>query len=573
MRALLIFVAAVVVIILGLWATLVLYFDEARLKQIATEQVRAQTGRELVINGPLKLKVFPRISLVANDVALSGPEDYTGPGLFRADEFRMSLSLMPLLRGNVETGDIALEQAELNIHTDRSGRSTLDGLAGSSPPAESEPSVEGAEISTGTIRLESVRLVLSDAAADTREVFVIDRLRIESFSFDQAVPFQFEGALGDPALVDDIDLSGSLTVPSGTGPVRVDGLSLNADYSGMTLGLSGDATVEMGPPLIASFSEGSLKLGDNEYTVAFAYTDGDRPKIDATMQGQRLDVDSLLAAMPAAQAEADEQAESPLLIFRDIDLDADLTLDEMIISGLTLSSIRARMQAENGLVSIDPLAGALQGGRIDAVAMVDLNAEPPEIEFSPVFDLENLGQALSAWGLDQYLAGSGALVLDFSARGLDVDSILSTLNGQGSYDFRNGLVKGLNLDGMVDALASRNITQAVSSGIGGTTEFKTFAGEIVVTDGTIRLPGLKLVTELLGVSGDVALGLSDLSLDGLVRLDSERLDQIPLQLGGTLASPKLTPDIGEALKQEGGRRLMDLLNRGTRKSDESDDGG
>src|SRR6056297_1481447 len=151
MRTLLIFLAAIVVIVLGLWATLVLYFDEDKLKQIATEQVRAQTGRDLIINGPLKLDFFPGVSLVASDVELSGPADYSGPDLFTADEFRMSLSLMPLLSGDVETGDIGLEEAELNIHTDLSGISSLDGLTGGNAPAETGAS--RSSVSTGQIRL------------------------------------------------------------------------------------------------------------------------------------------------------------------------------------------------------------------------------------------------------------------------------------------------------------------------------------------------------------------------------------------------------------------------------------
>ena len=172
MRALLIFIAAIVVIILGLWATLVLYFDEARLKQIATEQVRAQTGRELVIDGPLKLDFFPGVSLVASDVSLSGPDNYSGPDFFKADEFSMSLSLLPLLSGTVETGDVGLEQAELNLYTDGAGISSLDGLVSGEPDAEAGQT----DVSTGEILLTDIRLNVTDVATDSRQVFVVKGL-------------------------------------------------------------------------------------------------------------------------------------------------------------------------------------------------------------------------------------------------------------------------------------------------------------------------------------------------------------------------------------------------------------
>lgn len=571
MRKLLIFLSAILVVLIGMWGTLVLYFDEARLKQIAIEQVRAQTGRELQIDGELKLDFFPGVSLLARDVRLSGPEAYTGPELFSADEFRMSIALLPLLSGRVETGDIGLTEAELNIHTDRRGLSSLDGLAGSAEPAD--PNAESAEVSTGIIALSNIRLSVSDAATDSRQVFVVERLNIDNFRFDAPVPFEFRGSVGDPAVVSDIELVAQLLVPSGSGPIRVDGLELAAVASGLTIGLTGNADLEPGPPMLARFRDGRVVLGDAEFETSFTYREAARPKIEASLKGAMLDVDALLAALPEAEAGAPAaEAESPLVLLRDIDLDARLELDAMRVSGLELREINARMQAVGGTVTIDPLSGALSGGRLDAVGVIDLNANPPSVRLAPVFDLQSLAEALAPWGLDRFLSGSGVLDLELSARGLSPAEILGSLDGGGQYSFRDGAIKGIDLDGMVQGLAARNIAEAVRSGVGGSTAFETLAGVIEVRDGTIRLPGMNLITRLLGVRGDVRLGLADLALDGELRLDGERVDEIPVRLGGTLLAPKLTPDVGEALKQEAGRRVLDLLQKRGERNKEPDDG-
>ncbi len=573
MRKLLIFLSAVLVVLIGLWGTLVLYFDEARLKQIAIEQVRAQTGRELQINGPLKLDFFPGVSLLARDVKLSGPEAYTGPDLFSAEEFRMSVALLPLLSGRVETGDIGLSQAELNIHTDSRGRSTLDGLTDGAEPAD--PAAAGPEVSTGVIALRNIRLNLSDAATDSRQVFLVERLDIDRFRFDAPVPFEFRGSVGEPAVVSDIELVAQLLVPSGGGPIRVNGLELAALASGLTIGLSGSAELEPGPPLLARFRDGRVRLGEAGFDTSFTYLEAVRPKIEASLSGAMLDVDALLAALPEAEpgvGAAEPDAESPLVLLRDIDLDARLELETMRVSGLDLRQIRARMQAVGGTVTIDPLSGALAGGRLDAVGVIDLNAAPPTVRLAPVFDLESLAEALAPWGLDRFLSGSGVLDLELNALGLSPAEILASLNGSGNYSFRDGAIQGLDLDGMVQGLAARNIAEAVRSGVGGSTTFDTLAGVLEVHDGTIRLPGLSLVTRLLGVRGDVRLGLADLSLDGELRLDAEQVNQIPVQLGGTLLAPTLRPDVGEALKQEAGRRVLDLFQKRVERNKEPDDG-
>jgi len=577
MRTLLIFLAAIVVIILGLWATLVLYFDEARLKQIATEQVRAQTGRELVINGPLELDFFPGVSLVASDVELSGPDNYTGPDLFKADEFRMSLSLLPLLAGNVETGDIGLEQAEVNIHTDLSGVSSLDGLTGDADPAPDDPTAATPDVSTGQILLSGIRLNLSDAATDARQVFVVERLMVDSFRYDQPVPFEFQGSLGEPPVITGIDLRGEVVVPSGPGPVQIARLELESILSGIGMALSGSAELQPGPPLVARFSDGRIRLGESEFETAFSYRDGQRPMIEASLDGSMLDVDALLATIPEtsqAPSDASQQdttAQSPLLLLRDLDLDADLSLEQMKISGLTLSSIETRVQAKDGVVTVDPLSGALGGGRLDAVGRVDLRTEPPQLQLAPVFELESVGQALAPWGMDRFLTGSGVLDLDLAARGLDVASVLGSLDGSGRYDFRDGSIKGLDLEAMVEGLAARNVAEAVRAGVGGATQFQSFEGTMSIEDGTIRLPGLQIVTELIGISGDVQLGLGDLGLGGQLRLEGERLNRIPIAVEGTLLEPRLVPDVGEALQEEAGRRVMDFLNQ--RNGEKEDDGG
>ncbi len=575
MRAMLIFLAAVVVIVLGLWATVVMYFDEERLKQIAIDQVRAQTGRELRIDGPLELKLLPRLSLRARDVKLSGPPNFAGPGLFEADELNMSLALFPLLRGEVETGDIGLENSRLVLHTDRAGRSSMDGLTGDATagPSGDDEGAEPPRITTGNISLSQSRLVISDEATDARQVFLVERLQIDSFAFDRPVKFFFRGAIGEPPTIEDIDVSGTLTVPAGDGPIEVNELGMTAQAAGMPLGLTGRATLNPGPPLVARFQDGMLDLGGTQLEASFSYRDAEPPRIDANASGQRLNVDALLAVMPEGDQAVDEDAESPLMLLREFDLDARLELDQMTVAGLDMTEVRARLLSDGGIVTVDPLAARLQGGRIDAVAMVDLNQEPARVQVSPVFDLESLGQALAPWGLDLYLTGSGVLDMSLQASGLDAAAILSSLNGDGEYDFSDGSIRGIDLDAMVEGLSARNIAAAVRAGTGGRTTFERTSGILEVTDGTIRFPGIQMITELLGVQGDVRLGLGDLGLEGRLQLESESLGRIPLDIGGSLGSPRLTPDIAGVVREEAGRRVLDLLERRTRRDKDDGEGG
>ena len=245
----------------------------------------------------------------------------------------------------------------------------------------------------------------------------------------------------------------------------------------------------------------------------------------------------------------------------------------MCSSDLPLTGVEARLVARDGVVRLDPLQAALDGGRIDATAELDVTVEPPRLDLRPRFDLDSLSAALAPWGLDRFLSGSGSMDLQLTGRGVTPDAILASLDGTGRYDLRDGAIVGLDLDAMVDALIARDIAAAVSQGLGGRTDFREFAGPLAIDDGVVDLSGLTLLTEQLGVGGTLALDLDGLALDGQLRLAGERLQRVPLRLGGTLTAPELTPDLGEALRDEASRRVIDWLrSRNDNEAPDPDDG-
>lgn len=563
MRTLIIFAAATVIILLGVWATLVLYFDEDRLKEIATEQVRAQTGRELTVSGPLRLSVFPRLSLEAEDVRLSGPPEFDGPDMFEAGRLSLSLRLFPLLRGVVESEALALDRAELRLHTDRSGRSSLDGLVAESGDA---PEASRPAIRAERLRLTDVSLVVSDARSGSSERYAIRSLELDRFAFDSPVPFRFSGNLGEPPVFESLEASGTLTVPSGSGPLTLSDLRLDGRLAELEFGLEGMIRLDPGPPLVLELSDGVLDLDGESHGLAFRYQGTARPSVSASLDGGHLDLDRLLERAGGETADAGEDAPqdaaaSPLAVFRDMDLDAGLDLESMTLSGLTLTDVTTRLRARNGVLTADPVRGDLDGGRVSATGRVDLNQEPAAVRLSPAFELSDLGRALAPWGLDEWLQGAGDLTLDLNGRGLDVSTLLSSLSGGGSYDFRDGRLIGFSLDDMVDSLRSGDLAAAARGGVGGSTEFRRLSGPVEFRDGQLLLPDIRLETPRLGVGGNVSLGLADLGLDGSIRLSGDRLSRVPMAVSGTLTSPRLSPDVGQAVQEEAGRRILDLLER------------
>lgn len=101
-------------------------FDGEALKQRAIDRVRAETGRELHINGPLELQFFPRLALELGGLHLSGPG---GQGEFLAlGQTTGAVDVLPLLWGKVVLNRLELRDLEIRAIRHADGSTNFDDL-------------------------------------------------------------------------------------------------------------------------------------------------------------------------------------------------------------------------------------------------------------------------------------------------------------------------------------------------------------------------------------------------------------------------------------------------------------
>jgi AsmA protein len=100
--------------------------DINRFKGLATDWVQGHYNRKLDIEGPIKLKLFPRLELQLSKVTLSEPAQQQS--FARVDNADLSVALWPLVRGELEVGRVAVQGVQLNYWRDSQGRSNIDDL-------------------------------------------------------------------------------------------------------------------------------------------------------------------------------------------------------------------------------------------------------------------------------------------------------------------------------------------------------------------------------------------------------------------------------------------------------------
>jgi AsmA protein len=221
-RRILVALAALLLVLAALATWMVRGFDGERVKRKAIDWMQAQHGRELVIDGPLTLQLWPQPAVTVQRVRLSEPGQ-PGQRFASIEEASLTLHLEPLLvRREIEVDRITAQGVRVSLRRDAEGRRNVADLmaraAGDGERRAAEPwTVEG-------IELDGVDLDLEDALSGLAGRVAVRQLRL--------------GRLG-PGLVSHLHLQGqaSLTQPALSAAVVLDtGFDLQpADRPGAAL--------------------------------------------------------------------------------------------------------------------------------------------------------------------------------------------------------------------------------------------------------------------------------------------------------------------------------------------------
>ncbi|MEN1726946.1 MAG: AsmA family protein, partial [Pseudomonadota bacterium] len=239
-------------VVLALIAVAVVDPDDYRdeIAQRASETL----GREVRLDGPMSLSLFPWLALEIEDVVVGNPPVLAdAPPLARIGKAVASVRVMPLLGGQMETGDITLSEAQLTLIAGPNDQSNLDGLLEEADPTADTPPLNLTGLNLGTITLEQVDLVQLDLLSDARTTLAIDRMVLDAFAPERPVGFSLQASLSDDSgelLVFD-ELTGELRVALDASEVAIS--DLLADYrlpGGDMLGqATGQARIQRGDAL------------------------------------------------------------------------------------------------------------------------------------------------------------------------------------------------------------------------------------------------------------------------------------------------------------------------------------
>jgi uncharacterized protein involved in outer membrane biogenesis len=519
------------VLVIGLAALPPLLVDSSRLAERVSATLAAWAGGEVKLTGPLRVRYFP-------DVAVKGGFELTNaPRLplvksIAASHARISLDLAALVRGRIRVDSVRLIRAEITLKEaptlvtgpDQTIQARIVNLLTGAP-------LRVLRVRSGTIRMPTASggeaiekfdakfdLGTGTGATSSSASFVF-RDELVSLAVETGAPSETADGPKVP-----------LTLSFAAAPVTA-AMTGNASFTN-GFALDGDVQADManaraflrwvGIPTVEgeslkglsarghahwngttlTFDDGSFTVDGNAAVGALAVTPGERPRIDGTLDFDRLALHPYIdGSSPAESAGGAAFLDRPVI--GSLDTDLRISAADITAPDFKLGRGAVTINSREGLVSTEvgglEFCGGQAAGRID----VDFSRAATKVKLAGKLADIPVEECLGPIGLHVPFKGGGTLKAEFVTEGRDFDELVRELSGPFKVKARNGSV---SVD-LARLFAGPSAIEGAGWSSDGMTAFENLYGECRLGDGHIWCEKFNMQTEhgLISGSGDVNL--------------------------------------------------------------------
>lgn len=276
------------------------------------------------------------------------------------------------------------------------------------------------------------------------------------------------------------------------------------------------------------------------------------------------------AEQPAGAAPPERPFDlSPL---KALHLDGRLRIGELIASNVKAENARIDVKAENGKISVDPLAADLYQGSVKGMIGIDANQNRFVVRQN--LSGVSIGPLLHDALRRDLLEGRGDVGLDVTAVGNTASALTRSLSGSAKLSLRDGAIKGIDLGRAIrDARNTLSLKNDVESAASSAqkTDFTQFSASFEIRNGKAHNDDLSVKSPFLRLSGAGDIDLAAGAVDYLAKASvvaspagqggAEAADlaglTVPVRVSGPFASLKYRLEFGSMLADTSKRRLQE----------------
>lgn len=545
-------IIGVPLVLLGLGAILLtLFLDEKALVELAAEEIKAESGIELRIDGDASLSFFPRVALSTTDVSVTIPDSNTQ---INARSLSAGVALLPMLGGSVEVDSIlvnglvvrseaadeaAAKVAELDTST-LSNRE-LDAFYAGRKQLRQQSQAQAAAsalamplaLEVAELALTDIRLITVDSDGNAISELQLKSLVATDLNLDgRPVPLRAEVAIPGTDGAADMDIIVNARFSTNLSNDQLTLEALAVEVTGATaepLTLDASGTVELNTQIAKL--QLSLKSGDLEGEGTVRYATFESPQIDAELAMTELNPALLLLAGPeAAEAAAStsdpaDGADVPLPLhsLRMIDTRAKLTIESVVLDAHRLENVAATLRIVDGIVRLEPVSATVHGGAIDFQLVFDAHYNQATLSTTGGVNGLDVAKAVAAADVGVAARGTANLTWTLEGSGATSGQLTDSLNGPISFNTDDIVIEGIGMEQMFCRGVALVNQAPLTADFPADTAFQALSAEVQLADGVARLD--PLTAQLAAISftgnGSVDLDSSDLRASFRAQLSPE----------------------------------------------------
>ncbi|MDG2089984.1 MAG: AsmA family protein [Gammaproteobacteria bacterium] len=317
-----------------------------------------------------------------------------------------------------------------------------------------------------------------------------------------------------------------------------------------------------------------FEVDDTLLTGSLSTVDFNQPDINFDVAINTIDIDRYLAPEQAITPTTNNQTtdDTSFASIQSLNLDGDVSIDELTVSGLTLSDVILGMNADQGLIELEPIQANLYQGSYRGAVNLNVNNAQPQFSMQSTLQSINIEPLSNDFIGASYASGNGNITVALVGSGSNAQSILNSLNGNAELALTDGILEGVDVGAVLAQLETMiRSRQLLSVDRGEQTAFDNLSATVQIENGIARSNDLLLLSPGFNVTGTGTLAnLQNQSLDfdllasvnsASATVESEEYDiggySLPINCSGLMNSPSCLPDINSIVSAAIGNVLQE----------------
>ena len=424
------------------------FIDWNNYKDDVTRRVKEMTGRDLTINGNIRIAVLPAPALVVSDVFLANPDGATARHMVKLKSAEIRVALGPLLGGQVKVETLKLIEPVIHLERLSDGsanwafKAVKRAAGGDANPTASGATNEGPSaappIALDNLTIENATLIYRDSVsgvteqveklsariaaaslqgpmktsgtATVRSVPLTFELNVGEIIRDRTVPFNLLAGVATGSVT--AQVGGTLVnltdVPKFKGNVKVEGKNLAAALASLSGAGAPSLLVQsfqVGGDVTATATEVQMErvdigLGATRASGDLYFEIGDKPSVNARLEVRKIDLDALIATKPASTAPGTRTAKDAakpkiamsaakepfrFTLPKGFEASAIVSIDAIAFRNDIIRDALLNAKLTDGLLTVNQVSAQFPGGS-DLVASMSLHTPDGVPAFSANVD-------------------------------------------------------------------------------------------------------------------------------------------------------------------------------------------